>query len=295
MSIRIVSWNVNGIRARLRHGHLQHFISNIKTPIDILCLQETKAESTQVKLPIDIQAQFPHRYWRSTHGTTQRKGLSGTSIWSSIKPIREIEPPKFDEEGRITAVEFPDFNVASIYTPTTGSSPKRFQYRTQLWHREFGQFLQDIKSNGKPTIVCGDLNTCVLDHDVYDPIQLRNAIPGFFDIERHQLVDYLKLGYRDAFRELYPDLQGQFTWWNPRNPEMFANNLGLRLDYFLLSQFASRCTIRNCEMLRHTRGSDHCPIVLDFEIGKEVIEEIELDELNEQEELSESNKQINSM
>lgn len=262
-SFKIVSYNVNGLRARLKHGHLQAFLRE-HADIDFLCLQETKAEEAQVKLPAEIISKFPYRYWRSTRGTTQRKGLSGTAIWSRIPAIREIEP--FDEEGRIVALEFPDFNLASVYTPTTGSSKDRYIYRLGFWHTNFLKFLDTMRTVGSGrAIVCGDLNVCHLDHDVFDPIGMYNRIPGFLNVERAQFAQCVSSGYHDVFRAMHPDQKGAFTWWNPRDKTMFARNQGLRLDYFLVCDRSSETEwllIEECARLPDVKGSDHCPITM---------------------------------
>ena len=267
--IRLATYNVNGIRARLNHGHLVQFLKSYPD-IDILCIQETKAESSQVKLSTEIKTRFPYRLWKSTHGTTQRKGLSGTCIWSSIEPIRELEQCEFDEEGRICSIEFPDFNLVSVYTPTTGSKPERFTYRTQWWHQHFTQLLQLLNKSEKPSIICGDLNVCHKPQDVYNPIKLRNKIAGFLDIERSQFQEYLSYGYVDAFRQLHPSMPKAFTWWNSRRKIWYEENNGLRLDYFLTSKRGIK--LLNCRHLVHVRGSDHCPLLLDFQVEDNIRE-----------------------
>lgn len=264
MNFKIASYNVNGLRARIKHGHLQAFLDSFPD-IDILCLQETKAEEAQVKLPPAIASRFPHRCWQSTRGTTQRKGLSGTAIWAS-KPFTHILDP-FDEEGRLTAVEFEHVTIASVYTPTTGSHKNRYIYRVLEWDRHFAAFLRGETCNpDKPLIVCGDLNVCHQDQDVYDAPGLRNKIAGFLDIERLQFCQYLDQGYLDAFRHVNPKQAKAFTWWNPRQKIMYDQDLGLRLDYFLLGDQGKPFTIHSCEHLVDVRGSDHCPILLDVTV-----------------------------
>lgn len=264
MALQIASYNVNGLRARLKHGHLQTFLGKFPD-IAILCLQETKAEESQVKLPAPIAERFPYRHWQSTRGTTQRKGLSGTAIWSSIPFVQAHEP--FDAEGRLTTLEFKDFTVASVYAPTTGSHKNRFLYRTIEWHQNFAAFLDGTgRHPTKPLIVCGDLNVCHQDQDVYDAPGLRNKIAGFLDIERLQLCQYLAQGYLDAFRSLHPEQARAFTWWNPRQKIMYDQNLGLRLDYFLLSDQGAPFTVHDCDHLVDVRGSDHCPILLNVTV-----------------------------
>lgn len=256
MPVRIASWNVNGIRARLRHGHLTAFLA-VHLDIDILCLQETKAEESQVKLPQAIQDRFPYRYWQSTRGTTQRKGLSGTAIWSSVKPVQEVLPPPFDEEGRITVVEFPDFYVSSVYAPTTSGGPARLAFRTGEWHAQFKGML-DLLGESKPSVVTGDLNVGFADQDVYDPHQMRGR-SGFLDVERTQFAEYL-VTYQDAFRALHPDQKRAFTAWDSR----LGPADGTRLDYFLLSGLGEPFDLIQCDRMPDIHGSDHCPSYIEL-------------------------------
>jgi len=294
--IHIVSWNVNGLNARLvTKTHLEDFLFGVdadgnKHEVDILCLQETKTpygtEEEKVQLKVKptkrktkmtekkakqailsekIKCKFPYRFWQSTHGTTQRKGLSGTAIWSSIKPIREIPPPEIEEQGRITAVEFPNFNLVSVYTPNSGSQA---HYRGGAWHLMFCEFISSLRQI-KPTYICGDLNVCHLDIDINNPVANRNKVAGFLNFEREQFQTYLDLGYKDVFRTYYPEEKYAYTWWSPFRKEIREKNIGWRLDYFLASHIKSNKSnesvlpvpkILDCEHLIKVMGSDHCPI-----------------------------------
>ena len=144
--MNIASWNVNGLRARLKNGFMAEFILNQQEPIHILCLQETKLqpdkEESTCNLPDYITKTYPHRYWSSNRGTTQRKGFSGTGIWTSVAPISRIPAPESDEEGRITALEFPTFNLVSVYTPNSGS---KFDYRVGIWNIKFSEYIVNSK------------------------------------------------------------------------------------------------------------------------------------------------------
>ena len=267
--VNIVSWNVNGLCRRLINGDIDTLLfgedtNGVAHDIDILCLQETKTrrgdEELQINLRTRIKKKFPYRYWQSTHGTTQRKGLSGTTIWSSIKPVREIPPPESDEQGRITALEFPKFILVSVYTPNSGSQK---DYRGEEWHISFSKYISELRET-KPTYICGDFNVCHLDIDINNVKRNKNKKAGFFDFEREQFQEYLDLGYTDVFRSYYPDELNAFTWWSSFRASNRENNTGWRLDYFLASHHgkdipASFPQILQCEHLTKVMGSDHCP------------------------------------
>ena len=256
--VQIISWNVAGIRAMLRKGNLQGLLET--TNYDIVCLQETKAEEKQVKLPLEITTKYPHRFWNSTKGTTQRKGFSGTTIWSKHEPLRQIDPPLSDEEGRITTLEFEKFIIVCVYTPNSqGLNTPRFEFRTQKWHIAFLEYIKVLKEI-KPTIVCGDLNVAHKEIDIHKPEKHRDCA-GFLDLERTQFQEYLDMGFIDGFRHLYPNMAKKYTYWNQLNPKVRQNNSGWRIDYFLLSQISP---IKECNMLTEILGSDHCPVYLEI-------------------------------
>ena len=257
--MKILSWNVAGLRAMLKKGNLQDLLS--KEDFDIVCLQETKAEEQQVKLPSDIESKYPFRFWNSTLGTTQRKGLSGTTIWSKTRPINRINHPEIDEEGRITTLQFEDFIIVCVYTPNSQSieSP-RFEFRTQKWDKEFRKYISALKEI-KPTIVTGDLNVALKDIDIYNPIRNKNKAAGFYDDERTEFQKHLDSGFIDVFRYLHPKQQGAFTYWNQLRPANRQNNVGWRIDYFLYGGYSNISKLE-CEMLPDVYGSDHCPLYL---------------------------------
>ena len=255
--MRIISWNVAGLRAILKRGNLQDLIQ--KESPDIICLQETKAEESQVELPESIKTQYPYRFWESTKGTTQRKGLSGTAIWSKIKPIRQYNPPEIDEEGRITTIEFRDFIIMTVYTPNSqGLDSHRLTFRTTQWHNGFKEYINALIQL-KPTIICGDLNVAHNDIDIHHPEKHRKHA-GFLDIERTQFQEYLDIGYIDQFRKFNPTLEKRYTYWNQMNPQIRINNSGWRIDYFLCSEDVS---VKNCDNWDKVYGSDHCPVYLE--------------------------------
>jgi len=261
--MKIISWNVAGLRAMLKKGNLQKILE--ETDYDIVCLQETKAEEHQVKLPPEIEEKYPFRFWNSTKGTTQRKGLSGTAIWSKTQPINIINPPVIDEEGRITTLQYDDFIIVCVYTPNSQSleSP-RYEFRTQTWDHHFREYIVALK-NIKPTIIAGDLNVAHIDIDIYNPKRCRNKIPGFFDNERTEFQKHLDTGFIDIYRHLYPTKLGAYTFWNQIRPENRINNIGWRIDYFLIGgEPKSSFNIIDCKILSDVYGSDHCPLHLEM-------------------------------
>ena len=256
--MKVISWNVAGVRAMFKKGNLETFL--IENDFDIVCLQETKAEEHQVVIPEKLAEMYPYRFWNSTKGTTQRRGLSGTTIWSKTKPFRQINPPELDEEGRITTLEFDTFIVTTIYTPNSqGLNTDRFRYRTKHWHNSFKNYITLLKQI-KPTIICGDLNVAHKEIDIHNPQNHRN-MAGFLDMEREQFQEYLDVGYIDIFRQMHPDLPKQYTYWNILNPKIRENNSGWRIDYFLVSEDVN---IENCKLFCNIYGSDHCPVYLEF-------------------------------
>ena len=256
--MRIISWNVAGIRGILKRGNLQHLIQ--KESPDIICLQETKAEEKQVELPEWIKTQYPYRFWESTKGTTQRKGLSGTTIWCKTKPVRQYNPPEMDEEGRITTIEFEEFIIITVYTPNSqGLDSHRLIFRTNEWHNQFKEYINAVKQL-KPTIICGDFNVAHNNIDIHHPHQHQKQA-GFLDIERKQFQEYLDIGFVDQFRKFNPTLEKKYTYWNQINPKIRANNSGWRIDYFLCSQDIH---VKHCDNWDKVHGSDHCPIYLEL-------------------------------
>ncbi len=259
--MRIISWNVAGLRATLKKGGLDFLQAG---EWDVVCLQETKAEESQVELPSWLAEMYPHRFWRSTMGTTQRKGLSGTAIWSKRRPLRELAPPSADEEGRVTAVEFTFFNLVTVYTPNSqGPGTARNVYRVEVWDPMFREYVRGLNEN-KPTIVCGDFNVAKEDVDVWMPDVWRNEVAGFLDQERRGLKALMDLGLDDIFRDLHPGLTGAYTFWDQKLPYLRRANQGWRIDYFLVPR-GYRRQVAAARVLQSMMGSDHCPITLEFE------------------------------
>jgi len=265
--MKILSWNVAGLRAMLKKENLENLLKT--DTYDIVCLQETKAEEKQVKLSDEIKEKYPYRYWNSTQGTTQRKGLSGTTIWSRFKPLKQIPGPEIDEEGRIVALEFEKFIIVCVYTPNSQKleSP-RFKFRTEQWDPEFRNYINSLENNTKkPVIITGDLNVAHLDIDIHNPKVNKNKAPGFFDAEREQFKLHLNSGFIDIYRHLNPDKTDSYTYWNQLNPKTRQNNKGWRIDYFLIrgNPLDPKIILKDCGMLSEIYGSDHCPIYLVLE------------------------------
>lgn len=259
--MKILSWNIAGIRAKIKKGHLDFLTGG---EYDVICWQETKAEEHQVKMPEDIATIYPHRYWRACNGKDQRKGLSGTSIWSKEKPIREIEPMSLSvSEGRITAVEFKKVIVVTVYTPNSqGPDTERCLYRTCIWDQQFREWVNELNSM-KPTIICGDFNVANERLDVAKPDLWENRVAGFLDIERANFKELLETGWIDSYRENNIGAEKKFTYWNQRCPWERKQNIGWRIDYFLVPE-KYKSWIKATDIHPDIMGSDHCPTSLEI-------------------------------
>jgi exodeoxyribonuclease-3 len=258
--VKILCWNVAGIRACIKKGALD-FLEDGE--YDIICFQETKAEEHQVNVPNKLAEHYPYRYWRSTQGITQRKGLSGTAIWSKLKPIKDIDPPAIDAEGRVTTLEFPNWNLVTVYTPNSqGPTSERHIYRVGVWDEHFRDYVKNLEEN-KPTIICGDFNVGKEDIDVYKPDEWRNKCAGFLDDERENFNLLLDEGWIDTFRLFNLNKPNCYTYWDQKLPYLRKTNRGWRIDYFLVpSKLETK--IVNSKIHPEIMGSDHCPISLEI-------------------------------
>lgn len=254
--MKILSWNVAGLRARLKQNYLQFLLTE---NIEIICFQETKATPDQVNIPLELDNLYPFKFWNSNMGLTQKKGLSGTAIWSKIKPIQEISPPEFDQEGRITCIEFEEYYLLTVYTPNSQDiNSERFKFRINDWDINFLNYINHLKSN-KNIIICGDLNVCHQDIDIYNPIKYKNNIPSFYDDERNNFTKIIQNNFTDSLRHFHNDTPNLYTYWNQRIPSMRLNNMGYRLDYFLINkEFIN--FIKQSDIHPDIVGSDHCPV-----------------------------------
>jgi len=255
MATRLLSWNVAGLRACIKKNALDFLKDGA---FDVVCLQETKAEEHEVNLPGWMDDMYPHRFWNSTQGITQRKGLSGTAIWTKEAPIARVDTPEFDVEGRIVALEFKKFILVTVYTPNSQEiDTERFEFRVDTWDGMFREFISNLEQV-KPVLLCGDLNVAHEDRDVHKPDEWRNKSPGFLDAERDNFRDLLAAGYLDTFR-MFNQENKQYTYWQQTIPVYRKRNIGWRIDYFLASRRLRRYTA-GAEIHPEIMGSDHCPI-----------------------------------
>jgi len=249
--MKLISWNVNGIRACLKHGFAEQFA---QFDADVVCLQETKAEAEQV----DFAPEGYDAYWCSA----QKKGYSGTAIFTRAKPLDVsfgLGIEEHDQEGRVIILEFADFILVNVYTPNSRRELVRLDYR-MTWEDAFRDYICKLDKQ-KPVVVCGDLNVAHNEIDLARPKDnRRNA--GFTDEERGKMTELLGSGFVDTFRYFYPDKPQAYSWWSYRAAAR-DRNIGWRIDYFLASQrFAPR--LAKAGILCDTHGSDHCPVLLDI-------------------------------
>jgi len=251
--MKLVSWNVNGIRACLSKGFLDFFSS---ADADIFCIQETKVQQGQVQL--DLEGYY--QYWNYA----VKKGYSGTALFTRRKPVSVTDGigiNEHDNEGRVLTAEYDKFYLVTVYTPNAQRGLTRLDYRMK-WEDDFREYLLGLDSI-KPVIICGDLNVAHKEIDLKNPeSNRRNA--GFTDEEREKMTILLQSGFTDSFRYLYPDKTDAYTWWS----YMFnarEKNIGWRIDYFLVSD-RIRDKIRDAGMFSEVYGSDHCPVFLEIDI-----------------------------
>ena len=251
--MKLISWNVNGIRACLTKGFAETFK---KMDADIFCIQETKCQPEQVELEFEGYTS----YWNSA----EKKGYSGTAIFTKQKPLNVtygIGIEEHDKEGRVITLEFEEFYMVDIYTPNSKRELERLDYR-QIWEDEIRKYLLKLNET-KPVIMCGDLNVAHEEIDLKNPkTNRKNA--GFTDEERNKMTELLDSGFTDTFRYLYPTKENCYTWWS----YMFnarANNAGWRIDYFIVSKSIEH-KVNEATIYSETLGSDHCPVGLEIEI-----------------------------
>ena len=255
--MKLISWNVNGLRAVITKG-FKDFFDNINA--DIFCLQETKMQEDQVDDTIKEIFRGYNAYWNSA----EKKGYSGTAIFSKEKPINVlygIGIEEHDKEGRVITLEFDKFYMVNCYTPNSKRELERLEYR-QIWEDEFRKYLLKLNET-KPVILCGDLNVAHKEIDLKNPkTNRKNA--GFTDEERNKMTELLEAGFTDSFRYLYPDKEEMYSWWS----YMFKareKNAGWRIDYFIVSKSIEE-KIKESYIFTEVMGSDHCPVGLDIEI-----------------------------
>ena len=247
--VKIISWNVNGIRASLKKGFLD-FVEEHKP--DILCLQETKTPGDAVDVSLD------HYFQSWNHA--RKKGYSGTAIFSKKEPISVKEDMgivKHDQEGRVLAAEYKDYYVISVYVPNAKRSLERLPYRVKEWDVDFLKYLKKLEKK-KPVIFCGDLNVAHSEIDLANPKGNKKS-HGFTDEERAGFSKFLTSGFLDTFREKHKEA-GHYSWWSQFN-NCRGRNIGWRVDYICASSIL-KSKIKSSSILKDVMGSDHCPVEL---------------------------------
>ena len=254
--MKLISWNVNGLRAVITKG-FEDFFKEIQA--DIFCIQETKMQEDQIGDSIKEIVKEYHCYWNSA----EKKGYSGTAVFSKIKPLNVtygIGIEEHDKEGRVITLEFPDFYLVNCYTPNSKRELERLGYRMQ-WEDAFRNYLVALDKI-KPVIICGDLNVAHKEIDLKNPkTNRRNA--GFTDEERGKMTALLNAGFTDTFRHLYPDKTECYSWWS----YLFharEKNAGWRIDYFIVSKSIEQ-KIKESYIFSEVMGSDHCPVGLEID------------------------------
>ena len=250
--MKLISWNVNGIRACVNKG-FKDFFETIDA--DIFCIQETKCQPDQ----IDLKFEGYHAYWNSA----ERKGYSGTAIFTKKEPIGVtygIGIEEHDKEGRVITLEFNDFYMVDIYTPNAKRGLERLDYR-QVWEDEIRKYLVNLNKT-KPVIMCGDLNVAHEEIDLKNPKSNRGNA-GFTDEERAKMTELLNSGFTDSFRFLYPEKTDCYSWWSYMGKAR-EKNIGWRIDYFIISNDI-KDKIKDALIYPEIMGSDHCPVGLIIE------------------------------
>lgn len=253
--MKIVSWNVNGIRAVLK----KDFAESVNTlSADILCLQESKAQDNEVMTALDSINGY-HIYCNSA----ERKGYSGTILLSKIEPLQvtyDIGIEEHDQEGRVICAEYNDFYLVNVYVPNSGQGLKRLDYR-KTWDHDFLEYLKNLQQK-KPVILCGDLNVAHQAIDLKNDKSNYNKTAGYTQVEIDGMDDKINAGFVDVFRNKYPE-EIAYTYWSYRFNAR-AKNVGWRIDYFLVSELLIN-KISDIKILSEIFGSDHCPVSLEID------------------------------
>lgn len=252
--MKLISWNVNGLRAAVGKGFMEIFTD---VGADIFCLQETKLQQGQ----IDLELSGYFQYWNYA----VKKGYSGTAVFSkkeALSVMYGLGIEEHDQEGRVITLEYDDFYLVNVYTPNSKEGLARIDYR-MVWEDVFRKHLKKLEKT-KPVIVCGDLNVANEEIDLKNPkTNRKNA--GFSDQERGKIKALLADGFIDTFRYFYPDKEGAYSWWSYRFNAR-KNNAGWRIDYFIVSECLKEKLV-HAGILSDVYGSDHCPVELQIEVG----------------------------
>ena len=255
--MRIISWNVNGMRASVKKG-MEESVKLAKA--DILCCQEVKARQEEVSMKIP---DLPHVYW----SCASRPGYAGTAVFSSEESIETSsggEISEHDSEGRVITLSFKDFYLVNVYVPNSGRGLPRLNYREQ-WDKDFLSYLKKLEKK-KPVVACGDFNVAHKAIDLKNPKSNWNKTAGYTEIECRGFDNLLAAGFIDAFRLLHPDEPGHYTWWSYRFNAR-ERNIGWRIDYFLISS-SLKSKLKDAFILPEMQGSDHCPVGIRIEVSK---------------------------
>lgn len=251
IEMKMISWNVNGLRAAVGKGFLDYFK---EADADIFSIQETKLQEGQIDLPTEGY----HQYWNYA----EKKGYSGVAVFTKQEPISVsygLGIEEHDKEGRVITLEFENFYHVTVYTPNSQQENARLDYR-MTWDDAFRAYLQELDKT-KPVIVCGDLNVAHTEIDLKNPsTNRRNA--GFTDEERGKFTELLEAGFVDTFRHFYPDVTGAYSWWSYRFNAR-KNNAGWRIDYYVVSERLWDA-LQDAKIHSDIMGSDHCPVELDI-------------------------------
>ena len=247
--MKLISWNVNGLRACIQKGFLEYFR---EVDADVFCIQESKLQAGQV----DLKTPGYHQYWNYA----EKKGYSGVAVFSKAEPLNftcGIGREEHDKEGRVITLEYNDMYIVTVYTPNSQEELARLDYRMQ-WEDEFRSYIKGLDGK-KPVVICGDMNVAHREIDLKNPgSNRRNA--GFTDEERNKFSEFLGAGFIDTYRYFYPDRAGVYSWWSYRFNAR-ANNAGWRIDYFCVSERLAERLV-SADIHSEVLGSDHCPVEL---------------------------------
>ncbi|WP_462411782.1 exodeoxyribonuclease III [Neobacillus sp. Marseille-QA0830] len=251
--MKLVSWNVNGLRACVKKGFLDYFN---EVDADIFCVQETKLQEGQISLEIPGY----HQFWNYA----EKKGYSGTAVFTKERPLSVrygVGADETEDEGRIITLEYENFFLVNVYTPNSQRDLARLIYRLD-WEEQILQYLQEL-DKVNPVILCGDLNVAHQEIDLKNP-KSNVGNSGFTDEERGKMTALLKSGFCDSYRFMYPDKEGAYTWWSYMN-KVRERNIGWRIDYFIISRTLCE-VVKDADIHSNVMGSDHCPVVLEINL-----------------------------
>jgi len=255
--MRIISYNVNGIRAAIKKG----LIDWLKTdPADVICFQETKATKEDVDVQ-ELEKMGYHHYWYSA----QKKGYSGVAIFTKIKPDKIYYGTGHtvsDDEGRVIQLDFGDTRLINAYFPSGTSGDERQQFK-YVWLDEFNAYLNKLRKKQPKLILCGDFNIAHTEIDIHDPKGNKKS-SGFLPEEREWMTSFLKNDWIDAFRQVHPEPH-RYSWWSQRFPSVRLNNKGWRIDYFTITAPLKK-NLKDAEIYPNVKHSDHCPVYIDIKI-----------------------------